>query len=134
MRPVRILVFVQTALALVFTYSDSSRDPAPAFLSCHPVARAPRKLTFSRVDADHGTQVIKLVAYATQIPAVQWIPTCAGMTIKKNLKIKELKNLSSRGPGPAKTSVFVGGCRHRDPGNLCRRECDTTFTTNHFNI
>ena len=34
---------------------------------------------------------------ATQIPAGQWIPACAGMTIKKNLKTKELKNLSSRG-------------------------------------
>ena len=90
---------------------------------------------------------------ATQMPAAQWIPACAGMTIEKNLKIKELKNLSPRGPGPAKTSVFVGGCRPRAPGhespvcqhrqyfviareqrdrgdpvsNLCRRECDTTF-------
>ena len=27
--------------------------------------------------------------------------------------------MSSRGPGPAKTSVFAGGCRPRDPGNLC---------------
>ena len=32
---------------------------------------------------DRGTQVIKLVANATQIPAVQWIPACAGMTTKK---------------------------------------------------
>ena len=29
---------------------------------CHPVARAPRKRQFSWVDADHGTQVIRLVA------------------------------------------------------------------------
>ncbi len=51
---------------------------------------------------DHGTQVIKLVANATQIPAAQWIPACAGMTIEKNIKIKKLKNLSSRclTPGP----------------------------------
>ena len=26
--------------------------------------------------------------------------------------------MPSRGPAPAKTSVFVGGCRPRDPGNI----------------
>ena len=33
--------------------------------------------------------------------------------------------LSSRGLGPAKTSVFVGGFRPRTPGNKTCRECDT---------
>ena len=51
------------------------------------------------VDADHGTQVNNVVVNATQMPAAQWIPACAGMTIEKNLRIKKLKNLSSWGPG-----------------------------------
>ena len=39
--------------------------------------------------------------------ATQWIPACAGMTIEKNLKIKKLKNLSPRGPGPARRVAWV---------------------------
>ena len=53
----------------------------------------------------------------TQMSATQWIPACAGMTIEKKSQNKKLKNMSSRCPGPAKTSVFVGGCRPRDPGH-----------------
>ncbi len=34
---------------------------------------------------------------------------------------RKKKSVSSRGPAPAKTSVFAGGCRPRDPGNkTCR--------------
>ena len=131
MRPVRILVFVQTALALVFTYSDSSRGPAPARLPLPSSRRRPGSI---------APQVYSLCHPATRVflfchPGAQ--PPCSLFVIPC-------------GPGPAKTSVFVGGCRPRDPDNmyyilfvivsiakqsshLCRRECDTTFTTNHFN-
>ena len=70
MRPVRILVFVQTALALVFTYSDSLRAIAdgvaiqlfmPSRLSCHPGARGPHTLSVI-LGLDPRIQVIKLVA------------------------------------------------------------------------
>ena len=79
------------------------------------------------VDADHGTQVIKLVANATQIPAVQWIPACAGMTIEKNHKIKELKNLSSRGPGPARRVAWVDADRGTQVMRLLCASTDNIF-------
>ena len=88
------ILFVSPRNPSVFILSP--RCPAPVFSFCHPAARAPRKRQFSRVDADRRIQVIYVVANATQMPAGQWIPACAGMTIEKNLKTKELKNLSSR--------------------------------------
>ena len=55
--------------------------------------------------------------------ATQWIPACAGMTIEKNLKIKNLKTCHPGARGlhpPTKTDVFAGP-RPRDDkkGELC---------------
>ena len=72
MRPVRILVFVQTALTLVFTYSDSLRVKRS-----NPVNN-------------------NAVANATQIPAGQWIPACAGMTTD-GARGDKIKTLGPRG-------------------------------------
>ena len=136
--------------SLLFTGSPQSRcslaTPRNRSLMCRSGAYAP--CAYPRICSNCASACFHILGFiasiakqssllcrraATQMLAGQWIPTCAGMTIEKNIKIKKLKNLSSRGPGPAKTSVFVGGCRHRDPGNLYRRVCGTTFTTNHFN-
>ncbi len=78
--------------ALIFIkFYRNIKNITRKFLRISPLFPFPRKKRISSgpgparrvawVDADHGTQVIKLVANATQIPAVQWIPACAGMTI-----------------------------------------------------
>ena len=54
---------------------------------------------------DTGPQVIKLVANATQIPAAQWIPACAGMTIKKEKQWKNCHPVA--GPRTTRFSFFV---------------------------
>ena len=60
---------------------------------------------------DTGPQVIKLVANATQIPAAQWIPACAGMTIKKKSKEKHVIPW----PGPRENVSFRGWMQTTGP-------------------